>query len=335
MSPAFSLNSSHTYSDSLSKVKTEEVEEPRGFQEDAGIGTGGNGSMVEKMRCWVQLEQVEVVLKDTEQVQMSPGHMEETRPKKVGTLGELGPKHKQARPYPTEETPFKCWVGDCGKILSGNRALYDHKRVHHGYRKLKCKVEGCGSEFLLQRKFDNHRQNHQGKTECDECGKYLSKECLLDHKRVVHRGEAPFKCLVEDCDKRFSAKMRLADHKRVTHGFPKLKCKVEGCSSEFLLRSESESHHRTHKIMIECDECGKKMSANHLTTHKKIVHKGEKPYKVCHIVGCDKNYLGTSKLKDHLRKAHGFAKLKCTFEDCPAEFFSVGGLSQHTRTHSK
>ena len=146
--------------------------------------------MVEKMRCWVQLEQVEVVLKDTEQAQISPRHMEETGPKKVGTLVDLGPKHKQARPQPTEgwgkekvecdecgqylskerllnhrriahrgETPFKCWVGDCGKILRSNRGLYDHKRVHHGFPKLKCKVDGCGSEFLRQHKFDKHRQN--------------------------------------------------------------------------------------------------------------------------------------------------------------------------------
>ena len=42
MSPAFSVNSSHSCSNSLAKVKVEavEVEEPRSHQEDAGTGTG-------------------------------------------------------------------------------------------------------------------------------------------------------------------------------------------------------------------------------------------------------------------------------------------------------
>jgi len=286
MSPAFSVNSSHSSSNSLAKVKIEaqEVDELRGHQEGAGIGTGGNGGMVEKRKCCVQLERVKVVLKDTEQVQKRPGHVEETTPKKVGTHGELG-----------------------------------LKRAKHNFGELGLKKA-------------KHQSSGEEKVKCDECGKSLSKESLLNHKRVIHR-EVPFKCQVGDCDKRFSNKLKLADHKRVMHGFPKLRCKVEGCDSEFLLHSESESHYRAHKIMTECDECGERISVNHLSTHKKIVHKGEKPV-CCQITGCDRSFQGTSQLKEHLRSAHGFAKLKCNFKDCSAEFCSRVGLSQHIRKHS-
>ena len=226
MSPAFSVNSSHSCSKSLAKVKIEapDVEESRGHQEDAGtgigLGLGGNSSMVEEKKCLVQLERVAFVLKNTEQVQMRPGHMEEIRTKKIGTPGDLGPK--KGKDGPTESP---------GRV----------------------------------------------QVKCDECGKYISKSGLLNHKRVVHRGEKPFKCTVGDCDKRFSEKIKLADHRRVTHGFPKLECKVDGCGSEFLLRSAADIHHRAHKIKAECDECGKSMSASHLSIHKKRVHGGNKP----------------------------------------------------------
>ena len=42
MSPAFSVNSSRTYSDSLARVKIDvlEVKEPKGHEEDAGTETG-------------------------------------------------------------------------------------------------------------------------------------------------------------------------------------------------------------------------------------------------------------------------------------------------------
>ena len=179
---------------------------------------------MEEKRCWVQLQQVEVALKNTEQVQMRPGHMEESRPKKVGPPGEL--RLKKARKHP-------------------NDAL------------------------------------GRGKVKCDECGKSLSKSTLQRHKRVVHRGEVPYKCWVGDCGMEFANTSSLSNHKRLNHGYPKLRCKVEGCGSEFLIRSQFDYHRQTHKGKIECDECGKSIYSKNFSTHKKLVHKGEKPYAIC------------------------------------------------------
>ena len=295
LSPAFT---SQSCSNSLAKVKVEalEVEEARGHQEDAGMGTGhfsnwfqiriinhiwhfpgGIRSMVEEKKCWVQLERVEVVLKNTEQIQMRPGNMEETRSKKTGTPGEFGPK--KAKQDPTES-----------------------------------------------RSMD--------KVKCDECGKYLSKACLMHHKRTVHRGEKPSKCWVEGCGIGFANSRALADHKRVNHGYPKLKCKVEGCGSEFLFQHASEAHSRTHESKSACDECGKRMSRHHLSTHKKLVHRGEKPH-ACKVAGCTERFSRAEGLADHGRIAHGHPKLKCNVGDCGSEFSGYYDLRSHLRTHSR
>ena len=223
MSSSFSVNSSH----SCSKVKSEalEVENPRGHEEDASsetglysslsspkpscpnfLFTGGNSSMVETNMRLVQLERVEVDPKDAEPAQLIPGHMEETRPKKVGPPCDFGLKkagssrkekvkcdecgksvskrhllnHK--RIVHRGETPHKCLVEDCGMMFALPRGLSDHQRVSHGYPKLRCRVEGCGSEFLFRSKSDAHGRTHRAKTECDECGKMMYTSNLSTHK---------------------------------------------------------------------------------------------------------------------------------------------------------
>merc|ERR1719370_630316 len=100
MSPALSINSSKSCSNSSAKVKIEamEVEEPRGHHEDASTGPGGSTSMVEIKKCWVQLQRVQVVLKTNEQVQMSTGQMEDDRSKTYEAPGELGLKMAKKRP---------------------------------------------------------------------------------------------------------------------------------------------------------------------------------------------------------------------------------------------
>ena len=231
---------------------------------------------MEEKKCWVQLERVEVVLKNTvnvtEEAKMGPGHMEENKPGELETKKAIqGPTESprqsmnkvkcdecgkflsskkcllmHRRTVHRGETPFKCWVGDCGKGFSNSRGLADHKRVNHGYPKLRCKVEGCGSEFLFQSASQNHGRTHEDKSECDECGKRMSKHHLSTHKKLVHRGVKPHACKVTDCTERFSRAEGLADHGRKAHGHPKLKCKVEDCSSEFSGYFELRNHQKTH-----------------------------------------------------------------------------------------
>ena len=169
------------------------------------------------------------------------------------------------------------------------------------------------------------------KVKCDECGKILSKAYLLDHRRNNHGGEKPFVCTVADCNQTFSRRFKLVDHKRLAHGYPKLKCKVKDCDSEFAVYNELRKHHTSHQSMVDCAECGKRVSQAYLFNHIRYVHKGIRPAG-CEISGCGKKFINKAGLADHMRSVHGFAKLKCTAEACSVEFTSSKSLLQHQKT---
>ena len=172
------------------------------------------------------------------------------------------------------------------------------------------------------------------KVKCDECGKSVSKRHLQNHKRIVHRGETPFTCTVANCGMMFTLPHGVSDHKRVNHGYPKLKCKVVGCGAEFFIRYKFDNHCRTHESKCECDECGKSMTSSYLSTHKQLVHRGEKPHP-CKEMDCTERFSSAPGLSDHGRMAHGHPKLKCKFEDCGLELSGYEDLRNHQRNHSR
>ena len=223
-------------------------------------------------------------------------------------LGSKPEVSRQQRPRSKE----KVQCDECGKNLSRG-ALSRHKRVAH-------------------RDVKEESKKSEDKVKCEECGKYLSKRALLGHKRIVHRGEKPFSCKENGCTQRFTAASKVGDHMRKEHGFPKLKCKNEGCESEFSLFNEFRSHQYTHQTLVECEECGKRLSPKSLRHHKKAVH--QKVTQVeCEVEDCGKKFNRKSHLADHMRMVHGFAKLKCN--QCTAEFMSDAVLMKHKISHSK
>ena len=111
--------------------------------------------------------------------------------------------------------------------------------------------------------------------------------------------------------------------------------KTGGAPSE-LGPKEAEQQHPTKsqgRAKVKCDECGKRMSPSHLSTHKKLVHKGEKPYE-CRVTGCSERFSRSEGLGDHGRTAHGHPMLKCKVEDCGSDFSTVHDLrNHHVRVH--
>jgi len=198
-------------------------------------------------------------------------------------------------------------------------------------------AEQAGPQNLdtQDKKPHSHRVGQSGvKVKCDECGKYLSSiKCLLKHKRIVHRGEKLFCCKIDDCNERFHLQSKLADHKRKQHDYPNLKCKAEGCESEFSVYNEYKRHEETHQAMVECEECGKRLSRRYLREHKQQVH--QKSVMECEMADCGKMFNRKSHLADHMRMVHGFAKLKCNVGECTAEFMSDAVLMKHKKSHFK
>jgi len=276
MSPAFSVNSSLSRSNSLVKEKDEAVEEEesRDHQEETGIG--GKSSLMENKFCSVQLQRVAVV-PNTGQVQMRPGHIEETRSKKIGgARGEIGAKEaeqhstksqsrvkvkcdecgKEMRPSHLSrhkklvhmgEKPYECRVNGCSERFSRSEGLGDHGRTAHGHPMLKCKVEDCGLEFSAVRDLRSHHiRAHYLEVECTQCGKIVKKHTMLYHMKFVHRGERPVGCEISGCVKRYLNKTDLEDHMRAVHGSPKLECSVGHCTAEFVYRKRLIMHSKQH-----------------------------------------------------------------------------------------
>ena len=50
---------------------------------------------------------------------------------------------------------------------------------------------------------------------------------------------------------------------------------------------------------------------------------------VCEISHCGERCEGTRQLKNHMRMVHGEAKLKCSYEGCFTEYFTLQGLHSH------
>ena len=278
MSPAFSVNSSLSCSNSMVKMKDEavEVEEPRKEnQEETSIGTGlfsswsnkthilpfpgGKSSLMERKICSVQLQRVAVVPKGTGQVQMRPGHMEEARSKmksqggvkvKCDECGKgMSPGHLSTHKKLVHkgEKPYECRVTGCSERFSRSEGLGDHGRTAHGHPMLKCKVEDCGLEFSAVRDLRSHHiRAHYLEVECTQCGKIVKKHTMLYHMKFVHRGERPVGCEISGCGKRYLNKTDLEDHMRAVHDSPKLKCSIGHCTAEFVYRKRLIKHSKQH-----------------------------------------------------------------------------------------
>ena len=83
---------------------------------------------------------------------------------------------------------------------------------------------------------------------------------------------------------------------------------------------------------VKCDECGKSVSKKHLLNHKRVVHRGETPYK-CLVEDCGVRFASTRRLSDHKRVNHGYPKLRCKVKGCDSEFLFRSQFDYHSRTH--
>ena len=138
-------------------------------------------------------------------------------------------------------------------------------------------------------------------------------ECVLGSKPEVRRQQQLRSKEKVECDEcgKYLSRNSLLVHKKVVHRGEKPRMKVK----------------------VKCDECGKYLSdMRALLNHKSLVHRGENPIS-CKVNDCLKRLSSDSKLGDHMRKEHGFPKLKCKIEGCESEFSSINEFRSHQNTH--
>ena len=101
----------------------------------------------------------------------------------------------------------------CGRMLSCNRSLSDHKRqVHDKSNHIKCDL--CNFTTFQPYMLKRHKQrNHDKSTkyDCEMCDFFTyDKGRLRVHKRGVHEKIKPHKCT--ECTSTYQTKYRLAVH---------------------------------------------------------------------------------------------------------------------------
>ena len=113
----------------------------------------------------------------------------------------------------------------------------------------------------------------------------------------------------------------------------KMNCPYEGCDYGICGKINLENHinriHLNKPISKEhvCQLCGNSYNkVHHLTQHIKSFHNNEKPYK-CEI--CQKSFIRTSSLKEHMDSHTGVQRYKCPY--CEKPFTHSGSMFHHKK----
>ena len=211
---------------------------------------------------------------------------------------------------------------DCGQDIQGYHEYKRHKHSIHR-RKILAKREKeyccqiCGTTMTTTYvKFKYHRILCEAKTVeektlmCSECGKaFATQYHLTNHRSKVHSNRPKKKydakkyCPYEGCEYGIEGKINLENHINRIH----------------LNKPISKEH--------VCQLCGNSYNkVHHLTQHIKSFHNNEKPYK-CEI--CQKSFIRTSSLKEHMDSHTGVQRYKCPY--CEKPFTHSGSMFHHKK----
>lgn len=226
------------------------------------------------------------------------------------------------------ERPFSCPL--CLKAYGLRRDLQEHMVLHSGLRPFVC---DCGKAFARRPSLRIHRLHHcvqrtsgqAAKVQCSICSKLLANSGSLRNHMKIHTGERPHSC--QYCGKSFSQSGNLAAHVRSHSGERPFMC--EQCGRSFSQRPELQRHLQDHSgTAFLCSCCGKVLRDAQTLKNHEALHSGERPHR---CPQCGRGYVLATKLRRHLRSAHGSEKpFRC---HCGAVFSLKQSLTRHQNLH--
>lgn len=227
-------------------------------------------------------------------------------------------------------TPFKC--DHCQHAFHSQGSLSKHLHSAHE-ESITFKCPKCKRNYSDSDIFQTHVEQCERQHVCDSCDSaFYRHDHLKRHKETVHE-KAVYHCHL--CTKIFTSKFRLNYHISYTHeGKKKPKkeiiCDICGLSFEGTFKLNRHMSVHTGNKAFKCSDCDKQyLDSNSLKNHVLTVHLQVKPY-VCEI--CAMEFTVKSNMLRHLRRHRGEFRFFC--EDCGKGFIANCDLTRHKLTHN-
>ncbi len=256
----------------------------------------------------------------------------------------------------TGQKDFVCMV--CNAAFNTKSELKLHSLKHSGIKRHKCHI--CNASYKVSHGLKHHLANKHGLDKiiytCDTCSKsFISKTGLNRHKLTHDIANKKHKCTL--CEHTTFTKSELRGHILAKHRDGAHWCRR--CTQSFKSSAQLEEHDNMFKgSMCVCQRCDRMFcTQERLDRHKKSVHLTKS--KTC--AECQRAFHSTHGLDIHIKVVHlgasdksGNAKdesnkvqlkdktnmkqtvlkrIKCG--SCEAEFYRIGGLTRHLKSHPK
>ena len=224
-----------------------------------------------------------------------------------------------------EEGKWRCVF--CNKVLSNKANLQQHMQTHTATEKV-FKCEQCGAKFAQQLYLRSHvRRVHCPAENCRKCGALVKRDSMRKHILRAHGKSSRFRCSI--CYEEFENNGELQEHKQ-SH---KVIHQCELCGKTYDKQSALRYHMEWHAEVpqYDCDMCDKKFYVqSSLRKHKNAVHAPSRDFK-CEV--CGKAFKTFAVFKNHREIHSNERKHKCKV--CGKGFNSSGSLVNHRRVHAK
>ena len=325
-------------------VKTEDVEDILGINEESTQNYHVDGQMVKCYYCAKEMDRSSVRTHMQKSHESKPVIFNIIKDAKNSPMDDdktkIIAKIKDEEINPQLESTMEEDVYNDGATVSITMAMCYHCNTALNYSEIRKHIEEQHpGEEVLYFPIDSVKTNDQVENvihkdqidfNCDVCGKSFSRaDNLKTHINSIHNALKDHKC--DTCEKTFSTKTTLKYHVMAIHKQLKPH-KCGSCDKAFVKKSSLDEHVKTyHKIQAEeyrCDECGKHYRSKiKLNMHKKSVH-GEKKLFQCET--CENSFPSSKRLLYHVMSIHeGLRPHKCV--SCEKAFVKEKSLNEHIK----
>ena len=325
-------------------VKTEDVEDVLGINEESTQNDHVDGQMVKCYYCAKEMDQSivrthmqksheskPVIFNIIKDAKSSP--MDDDKTKNIAKI-----KDEEINPQ-LESTMEEDFYND-GATVSITMAMCYHCNTALNYSEIRKHIEEQHpGEEVLYFPIDSIKTNDQVENvihkdqidfNCDVCGKSFSRaDNLKRHINSIHNALKDHKYRCDECGKHYRSKIKLNMHKKSVHGEKKLfqceTCENSFPSSKRLLYHVMSIHEglRPHKC-VSCEKAFVKEKS--LNEHIKVFHTDQRDHPCNH---CEKKFALKKRLRTHIKDAHGDNVYIC--EICSSAFNTTSGLKGHIK----